>query len=129
SAISSDKGGLVSARRGDGETAYGGLMFRMLTLIWALGMLLLTSPAQAVAPMGENAGSTRTETVSEAQRGQTAHLITRQSSSVHRRTARAVHEAPARASRYRRSMKLAQAGSAQRKTRKARRWTSRKRPR
>lgn len=99
-------------------------MFRMLTLIWAMGVLLFTSQAQAVAPMGESAGSKRTELVSEAQRSQTAHLDKPQTKSVHRRT---VRTAPARAHRSRRSTKLAQAGSTQRKVKRARRTTKKRR--
>lgn len=105
-------------------------MYRMLTLIWALGALLFASQAQAVAPMGENAGSVRTEMVSKVQRSQTAHLAKRQTKSDHRRrTAHRKHKAPVHAYRSRRLTEVAQAPSAQRKAKRTRQGATRKRQR
>jgi len=52
-------------------------MYRMLTLIWAMGVMLFASHAQAVTPMGEKGGSVRTAMVSEGQESQGAHLTSR----------------------------------------------------
>lgn len=55
-------------------------MYRMLTLIWAMGVLLFASHAQAVTPMGEKIGSVRTEAAS-GQKSQKAHLTKRRTKS------------------------------------------------
>lgn len=94
-------------------------MYRMLTLIWALGVLSFASQAQAVAPMGENDGSAGTEMASEAQGSQTAR----------RSIARAVHKTPQRAYRSRRLTEVAQAGSARQNAKRAVRASTRKRRR
>src|SRR5690606_10511478 len=69
------------ARQGNRETAYGGLMYRMLTLIWAMGVVLFASHAQAVAPMGEY-GPARTTMVSESRTSSSAHLANHHKTSV-----------------------------------------------
>lgn len=58
-------------------------MYRMLTLIWAMGIVLIASQAQAVAPMGEY-GPTRTTMVSEVQTSKLAHLTVQDRKSVSR---------------------------------------------
>lgn len=60
-------------------------MYRMLTLIWAMGVLLFASQAQAVAPMGETNGSVRTAIVSEAQKSKTAHPTKHRAKSAHKK--------------------------------------------
>lgn len=72
-------------------------MYRMLTLIWAIGVLLFASQAQAVAPMGES-GPVRTAMISELQKSKKAHLSKPGSKSVHK-TRRAKHRAVSRSYR------------------------------
>lgn len=73
-------------------------MYRMLTLIWAMGVLLFASHAQAVTPMGEKIGSVRTEAAS-GQKSQKAHLTTRRTKS----TRAARHASRAKAHTWRAS--------------------------
>ncbi len=56
-------------------------MYRMLTLIWAMGVVLFASHAQAVAPMGEY-GPARTTMVSESRTSSSAHLANHHKTSV-----------------------------------------------
>ncbi|HEX7073008.1 MAG TPA: septal ring lytic transglycosylase RlpA family protein [Hyphomicrobiaceae bacterium] len=60
-------------------------MFRMLTLIWAMGIVLYAPQAQAVAPMGEY-GPSRTAMVSEVQTSKTAPLANQVKKSAKRTT-------------------------------------------
>lgn len=59
-------------RQGNPKIAYGGLMNRMLTLIWALGVVAFTSQAQAVAPMGDEINSVGV--TGKTRRAELAHL-------------------------------------------------------
>lgn len=56
-------------------------MYRMLALIWAMGVMLICSHAQAVAHVSENVGSYRSTTVSEGQKSRKAHLTKRRKKS------------------------------------------------
>lgn len=56
-------------------------MYRILTLIWAMGVMLVLSHAQAVAHISEKVGSVRSTTVSEGQKSKTAHLTKRRTKS------------------------------------------------
>jgi rare lipoprotein A len=60
-------------------------MYRMLTFVWALGVVLFASQAQAVAPIGETAGSVRTEIGSEFQSNKKAYPAKRRAKSVNKR--------------------------------------------
>lgn len=79
-------------------------MYRMLTLIWAMGVIFFASHAQAVTPMGENAGSVGTETASEGQKSEKAHLTKRRTKStkVNRQAARTTRSAESQMVRSRR---------------------------
>ena len=107
-------------------------MYRMLTFVWALGVLLFASQAQAVAPMGETTGSVRAEIGSGFQTDKKAYPAKRRAKSVtkrrhakrhvasySRRTAYKSRRSKIYAYRSRRITSVAQADVSKKRTRRA----------
>lgn len=94
-------------------------MYRMLTLIWVMAIVLFASQAQAVAPMGEKTGSVTNAAVTDWQKSRKARSARREAKSTHRvRRARAAHRRHAQRSGVRARPQAVRTRSAQRQARR-----------
>ena len=93
-------------------------MYRMFTLIWAIGVVFHASQAQAVTPMGDKVGSSRTAKMYYSGQGSQQALLTRKRTKSYR-ASRHAHRSHAHARSYRAAQPRKVSHRAQRQTRAA----------